>query len=116
MNEAVKTVKKYIIIAAMNCLYTGRMTENSTYFLEIMNTPIDVRDTKNEAAETPLYPITLIRKSVRIQIAAVQNIMKYRVIFTRPIALRKFVNGVEIEDRTVPKEKKTTETRAGSHF
>ena len=36
--------------------------------------------------------------------------------FTFPIALRKFVKGVDIEEKTVFKAKKERERIAGSHF
>lgn len=43
-----------IMTAAKSCLTTGFVNENSTYFFATINTNIEVAETKNEAAATPL--------------------------------------------------------------
>src|SRR5256885_15286502 len=51
-----------------------------------------------------------------IHVAIVQNIIRYKVIFTFPIALRAFVKGVEIEESAALIAKNASESVAGSHF
>ena len=57
-----------------------------------------------------------IDSGVKTQVRAVQKTMKYKVIFTFPIAFKKFVRGVEIDEKIVFKAKNERERIAGSHL
>lgn len=102
--------------AARNCRATGLINENATYRRAMKKTNTDVIEIINDASATPLYPYHLTNKGVRIHVRVVHPTIKYSVTFTFPIALRKFVSGVDMDEKTVLSAKKDRERIAGSHF
>ena len=80
------------------------------------STPMDVTDTPNEAKAKPLYPYILISSGVNTQVRVVQITIKTKVTLTFPMAFRKLVSGVEIEEKTVLSAKNVKDKIAGSHF
>jgi len=112
----VKKIKTPVNTAAANCLKIGLNNEKLTYLLATTITNTELIETEKEAAATPLKPKNFMKNNVKTHVVTVQKIIKQRVIFTFPIAFRKLVRGVEIEEKNVLKEKKTREIIAGSHF
>ena len=104
IKDFVSAITANIKIAPASCLRTGFVKEKSIYLLTITKIIIDVAETTNDAPATPLNPNLKIARGVRIHVAAVQNIMKYKVTFTFPIAVRKLVRGVEIDENIVLSE------------
>jgi len=86
------------------------------YFLTIKTTATTDNEIIAEAMATPLNPKEKIRIGVRIQVAAVQKIIRYNVFLIWPIAFKAFVKGVEIEDKAALILKKESDSKAGSHF
>ena len=112
----VRKIKPNITKAARNWRKTGFVKEKATYLFAIRYTRTELIEIINDAKAKPLKPKLKINKGVKIQVRAVQNTMKYKVIFTLPIALRKFVRGVEIDEKTVFRAKKERDRIAGSHL
>ena len=92
------------------------MMENVTYIRDTTMTKIELMDTSNDARATPSKPKGLISKNVATHVNTVQTNIKHSVTLTFPIALRKLVRGVEIEENTVLREKNTMDATAGPHF
>ena len=86
------------------------------YLLAIITTATTDSEIKADAIATPLKPYITMRIGVKIQVAIVQNTIRYREILIFPTALRAFVSGVETEDKAALTEKRKRENNAGSHF
>lgn len=86
------------------------------YFLIGKRIKSTLAATMLDATETPLNPNRRIATGVRTHISTVQNTMNFKVVFTLPIAFKKFVSGTEIDANNAFNEKNTRETSAGSHF
>ena len=102
--------------AARSWRITGFVNEKLTYLFAIRYTRIELIEITKEAAANPLKPALSMKIGVITQVRTVQNTMKYKVIFTFPIAFKKFVRGVEIDEKTVFNAKKDRERMAGSHL
>ena len=78
-----------------------RRREMSTIFRTIQKATRELLAVRAEARATPLTPINLIRIGVNIQVRIVHMTISFRVVVTRPVALRVLVKVMEIEEKRV---------------
>ena len=72
--------------------------------------------TRNEAKATPLYPICKMSIGVKIQVNVVQISIKFKVVFTRPVASNTFTKIPDKEETAALRQKKVKLKTAGSHL